>query len=55
MVIHAGVLIVSQYDAATFDGVAHMRLSRLSDVDPLAVEYLLAKDDDGRMPTLERV
>lgn len=32
----------------------HMRLSRLRDADPLSVEYFLAKDDDGRVPALER-
>lgn len=32
----------------------HMRLSGLRDADSLSVEYFLAKDDDRRMPALER-
>ena len=35
--------------------MTNLRLSRLRDADPLSVEYFLVKDDDGRMPALERV
>ena len=30
----------------------HMRLPRLNDRDPLAIEHLLPEHDDGRMPAL---
>ena len=31
-----------------------MRFPGLRDIDPFSIEYFLPKDDDGRVPALER-